>query len=134
MTTPREERLLRLEVGRLRQRETRRVFDPAVYVGTPGGPRDSFVLRARDLPAVDQAVRIEVVAALLEATDASLRAAWLVRPGSAEPHDADVQWLAAAGTAFAMHDRPLEGFYVFTRYGWRDVRTGASRSWKRLRL
>lgn len=134
MTTHREERLLRLEVGRLRQRETRRVFDPAVYVGTLGGERDSFVLRRRDLPAVDQAVRIEVFAALLESTDPAQRTAWVVRPGPPEPHDTDLQWLASAGTAFAMHDRPLEAFYAITRYGWRDVRTGSSRAWKRLRL
>jgi hypothetical protein len=33
-----------------------------------------------------------------------------------------------------MHGRPLDGFYVITRTGWRDVRTGERRVWKRLRL
>jgi hypothetical protein len=126
--------LLRREVGLLRQRETRRVFDLAVYVGVLGGPRDSFVVRAQDLPAVDQGLRADVVAALLEQTDPELRTAWLVRPGRPEQHDADLQWLAAARAAFAMHGRPLDAFYAITRYGWLDVLTGQSRTWKRLRL
>lgn len=126
--------LLRREVGLLRQRETRRVFDLAVYVGTLGGPRDSFVVRARDLPAVDQGLRADIVSQLLEQTAPELCTAWLVRPGTPEQHDADLHWLAAARAAFAMHVRPLEAFYAITRYGWRDVCTGRSRTWKRLRL
>jgi hypothetical protein len=126
--------LLRREVGLLRQRETRRVFDLAVYVGTLGGARDSFVVRARDLPAMDPGLRADVISELLEQTAPELRTAWVVRPGHPEPHDADLHWLAAARAAFAMHGRPLEAFYVITRYGWRDVCTGRTRTWKRLRL
>jgi hypothetical protein len=126
--------LLRREVGLLRQRETRRVFDLAVYVGTLGGPRDSFVVRARDLPAMDAGLRTDVVAELVEQTSDEQRLAWVVRPGHPEPHDADLHWFAAASAAFAVHGRPLEAFYVITRYGWRDVRTGRARTWKRLRL
>ena len=118
----------------LRERETRRVFDPAVYGGTLGGPRDSFVVRRRDLPVLDAGLRADVFAELLEQTDPEQTVAWLVRSGTPEPHDADLAWLAAAGAAFAMHGRDLEAFYVFTRYGWRDVRTGETRTWKRLRL
>lgn len=126
--------LLRREVGQLRERETRRVFDPAVYVGTLGGARHSFVVRRRDLPALDPGLRVDVVSELLEQTDPGDRTGWLVRPGTPEPHDEDLAWLAAAGTAFSMHGRILEDFYAITRYGWRDVRTGATRTWKRLRL
>ena len=54
---------------------------------------------------------------------AKWRTAWLVRPGTPEPHDLDLQWLAAARTAFGMHGRALDGFYVITRTGWRDVLT-----------
>ena len=126
--------LLRREVGLLRQRETRRVFDLAVYVGTLGGPRDSFVVRARDLPAMDQGLRADVVSELLEGSAEDRRTAWIVRPGHPEPHDADLHWLAAARAAFAMHGRPLDAFYALTRYGWRDVCSGRSRTWKRLRL
>ena len=40
----------------------------------------------------------------------------------------------AARRAFALHDRPLDGCYVITRYGWLDLDTGRSRTWKRLRI
>lgn len=126
--------LLRREVGLLRERETRRVFDVTVYVGTLGGARDSFVVRARDLPVLDHGLRTDVVAELLAQTAPELRTAWLVRPGTPEQHDADLHWLAAARAAFAMYGRPLHAFYAITRYGWRDVFTGRSRTWKRLRL
>ena len=126
--------LLRREVALLRERETRRVFDVAVYVGTLDGPRDSFVLRTKDLPAVDHGMRVDVVSELLESTAPEQATAWVVRPGAPEQHDGDLEWHAAARAAFAMHDRPLEAFYAITRYGWLDVRTGESRTWKRLRL
>ena len=126
--------LLRREVGELRARETRRVFDLAVYVGTLGGARDSFVVRTRDLPVLDHGVRVDVVSALLEDAAPEHSTAWVVRPGVPEPHDADLQWLAAARSAFAVHERPLRALYAITRYGWRDVSTGESRTWKRLRL
>jgi hypothetical protein len=126
--------LLRQEVGRFRARESRRVFDVSVHVGVLGGLRDSFVVRAQDATAVDAALRTDVVAALLEGSPADWRTAWLARPGTPEPHDQDLQWLAAAGTAFGMHDRTLDGFFVLTRTGWRDVMTDEARVWKRLRL
>jgi hypothetical protein len=134
ITPPDTALLLRREVGLLREREARRRFDTAVYVGSLGGDRDSFVVRAGDVPALDHGLRVDVVAELLERTPADLRTAWTVRPGTAEAHDEDALWHAAARAAFAMHGRPLEAFYTITRYGWRDVATGASRSWKRLRL
>jgi hypothetical protein len=127
------ERLLRLEVGRFRERESRRVFDVMVQVGVLGGERDTFVVRAQDLPAVDASLRVDVVSSLLE-QGPGWRTAWLVRPGTPEPHDLDLQWLAAARSAFGIHGRELRGFYVITRAGWRDVLTGESRTWKRLRL
>lgn len=125
---------LRQEVGLLRQRETRRVFDTVVYVGTLGGDRDSFVARAADLPSLDGAMRTDVVSALLERTDDTLATVWLTRAGQPDAYELDLAWLAAARTAFGMHGRPLLGCFVVTRYGWRDVLTGDSRAWKRLRL
>ena len=118
----------------MRERETRRVFDAAVHVGELAGPRDSFVLRAQDLPAVDTALRTDVVSSLVEQAPPGWRTAWLVRPGTPELHDQDLRWLASARTAFAIHDRPLDGFYVVTRNGWRDVMTDEIRVWRRLRL
>jgi len=126
--------LLRREVGRFRARESRRVFDTSVHVGVLDGARDSFTVRAADLPVVDAALRTDVVSALLDDSPDDWRTAWLVRPGVPEVHDLDLAWLGAAGTAFGMHGRPLEAFYTVTRTGWLDVLTGERRVWKRLRL
>jgi hypothetical protein len=126
--------VLREEVGRFRARESRRVFDLAVHIGQLGGRRDIFVVPARDLPVMDVGLRTDVAAALLEGTDESWREAWVTRPGTPELHDLDLQWLAAVREAFAMHGRTLEGFWVITRFGWRDALTEETRVWKRLRL
>jgi hypothetical protein len=126
--------LLRREVGLLRQRETRRVFDPAVYVGSLDGERDSVVLPARDRPVLDTGLRTDLVGGLLESTGPEHRTAWLVRPGRPELHDDDLAWLAAARAAFAIHERPLDAFYAVTRYGWLDPVSGECRAWKRLRI
>ena len=132
---PQPDRLaLRREVGLLRQRESRRRFEPSLSVGVPGGGHDGVVVRAGDLPVIDAALRVEVVAALLEGAAPEWRTAWLTRAGDVEPRDAELDWLRAAATAFAMHGRALDGFFVVTRTGWRDVRTGEQRVWKRLRL
>ena len=125
---------LRAEVGLLRARESRRVFDTTVYVGTLGGDRDSFVVRARDVPAIDGAVRIDVVSALVERTADDHRSLWLTRVGTPDPYEQDLAWQRAARAGFAMHGRTLEGCFAITRYGWRDLLTGESRAWKRLRL
>jgi hypothetical protein len=125
---------LRREVGLLRRRETRRVFDTAVYVGSLSGARDSFVARARDLPVLDAALRTDVLCALVERTTDDQRTFWLTRAGGPDAYEQDLAWSAAAHTAFAIHARPLDGCFAVTRYGWRDIVTGESRTWKRLRL
>jgi hypothetical protein len=132
-TTPLH-RVLRQEVGRFRMRESRRVFDAMVQVGTLGGTHDSFVVRAQDLPAIDVALRVDVVSRMLDGGDPDWHTAWLLRPGVPEPHDLDLEWYAAARSAFGVHGRRLDGFYVLTRAGWLDLATGESRTWKRLRL
>ena len=126
--------LLRLEVGLLRERESRRVFDTAVHVGVLGGPRTGFVARAADLPVLDAGLRADVLATLLQSTPPSWRCGWVTRAGAPSVHDLDGQWLAAVRTAFRAHGRQLEGCYVLTRTGWRDADTGESRTWVRLRL
>jgi hypothetical protein len=134
MRDTRRLRVLREEVGRLRQRETRRRFDPCIHVGELGGPRTGFVIAARDLPVMDVGLRVDVASRLLMEAPPTWSDAWLVRPGTAEQHDVDLQWFSALRTAFAMHSRSLEGCYVITRTGWRDVVNGETRSWVRLRL
>ncbi|HEX6515094.1 MAG TPA: hypothetical protein VF049_05950 [Nocardioidaceae bacterium] len=126
--------LLRQEVGRFRASQRRRVFDAAVHVGVPAGPHASFVLPARDVAVADDALRIDVVCALLNQVPAGCGYAWLTRPGVPEVHDLDLRWLAAAGVAFGSFGRDLDGFFAVTRAGWLDVRTGERRVWRRLRL
>src|SRR4051812_21279129 len=126
--------LLRAEVGRLRERESRRVYDAAVAVGILAGPRDSFVVRAQALPVMDTALCTDVLASMVRQSPRRWRTAWLIRSGTPELHDQDLRWLAAARTAFGIHRRTLDGFYVVTRAGWRDVLTGETREWVRLRL
>ncbi len=130
--SPTRRALLREEVGRFRARESRRVFDLAVHVGRLGAARDTFVVPARDLPVMDVGLRIDVASSLVDG--ASDGEAWLTRPGTPELHDLDLQWLAAMTEAFAMHGRTFEGFWVVTRFGWRDAMTEETRVWKRLRL
>jgi hypothetical protein len=127
-------RLLRREVGLLRQRETRRVFDTAVHVGVLGGESAGFVARAQDLPVLDAGLRTDVVCGLLAGLPARAVAAWVVRAGTPEPQDVDLEWLAAARAAAGVLGRELDGCYVITRTGWRDVLGGEQRTWVRLRL
>jgi hypothetical protein len=126
--------LLRREVGLLRQRETRRVFDTAVHVGVLGGESAGFVARAQDLPVLDAGLRTDVVCGLLATLAPEAREAWVVRAGTPEPQDVDLQWLAAARAGLGVLGRQVEGCYVITRSGWRDLVTAQQRTWVRLRL
>lgn len=131
--------LLRLEVGRLRSRESRRRFDPVVHVGHLGGAhRSSRVPSADPLLGhlLDPGTRAGVVSALLEELGpaGSSVSAWLTRVGDPVVQDEDLAWLSAATHALGTFGFDLEGFWTFTRTGWLDVRTGESRTWKRLRL
>lgn len=126
--------LWRWEVGTFRRREGRRVFDVRVHVGTPGGHRESFVVRAAELTVMDHWTRAEVITRLVAAAGAAARAAWLTRPGLPVLHDTDLEWMAAAREGFAAHAVGLPSFHAITRTGWLDVATGEARTWKRLRL
>ena len=126
--------LLRTEVGQLRLRESRRRFPTTVCVGVLGGGRRRLSLEEDEAAAVDTGLRTDLVARLVEGAPAHWRTAWLERPGGPEPHDADAAWHAAAWRAFGLHDRALDGFFVLTRSGWADVRSGEHRTWVRLRL
>ena len=127
-------RLLRQEVGLLRERESRRVFDVAINIGEFSGERDSFVMRAQDVPAMDVGLRIDVMSSLVGQSAQESVSAWVTRPGAPHLHDVDLEWLAAASVAFGIHGRELAGFYAITRGGWLDVRTGEQMVWKRLRI
>lgn len=119
----------------LRARESRRVFDTMVQLGHLAGPRESLVVAARDLPVLDLALRTDLVGRLLDSDGGTGTAdVWLSRAGPTELHDHDLAWLAAASAACVEAGRALGGFYVITRTGWLDPRSGRSRTWKRLRL
>lgn len=104
----------------------------SLHVGVPGRAVARHVVE-RGQP-LDQALRTDISAALLQRTTAAggHRWAWLTRGGSLALHDADVAWSAAwyAACAEAGVDVP---FVVVTRTGWRDPRTGVLREWSRLR-
>jgi hypothetical protein len=111
--------------------ERRRVFAPLLHVGTPGGSQALFA--AGPLTATDHALRTDIVAALLRRTSGvDGRLVWLTRAGGLELQDVDAAWLAAARAAAGEAGVPLT-MVVVTRHGWRDPRSGAGRTWKRLR-
>jgi hypothetical protein len=126
---------LRTEVGWFRSGQVRRRFPAALQVGRLAGPRQTATLA--EPPAYDAGLRADVVSRLLDRLPSggpTEPAAWLTRPGDLTPQDADLAWLAASHLAFAMHGRAPAGFYVVTRAGWLDLRSGERRVWKRLRL
>ena len=114
--------------------ERRRVFAPLLHVGTPGGPQDVFAPAHLDPDPLDHALRADVAAALLRRHRSTSPAplVWLTRPGELCLQDVDAAWLAAARTAAAEADLPLT-MVVVTRRGWWDPRSGATRTWRRLR-
>jgi hypothetical protein len=73
---------------------------------------------------------------LTERTDRGIDARtsiWLTRGGELCVGDADLAWFAAARTAFGRHGIGDPGVHVVTRYGWLDLCTGESRTWRRVR-
>ena len=106
-----------------------RSFPPVVHVGTPGGRVNRFTVRS-DEPT-DHALRADIVAAMLGRTRPAPWL-WLSRQGDLALHDLDADWLAAAATAYSEAGADLT-MVVVTRRGWRDPRSGASRTWVRLR-
>jgi len=104
----------------------------SLHVGVPDKAFASHVVVPGQ--ALDQALRTDIAAALLQRTTSQSphRWGWLTRVGSLALHDADVVWAAAwyAACGEAGVDLP---FVVVTRTGWRDPRTGVQREWSRLR-
>ena len=85
----------------------------------------------------DPGLRTDVVAALrVRATQGAsgddVPMVWLTRTGALELQDVDARWLAAARAAYDEAGAPL-AFVVVNRHGWRDPRSGLSRTWARLR-
>lgn len=138
---PADEDQWREAVLDLRYGERRRVFPATVHVGTPGSGSAAWELpahRRHGEPPCDQALRSDVVAALLdrhrshEEPGAREPSVWLTRSGPLGEHDEDTAWLSGARTAYAEAGLVLR-IAVVTHAGWYDPRTGDGRRWKRLR-
>ncbi|MDN4163101.1 hypothetical protein [Nocardioides abyssi] len=127
------DRLLRRAVLDHARSERRRVHLPLVHVGVPGGVERVLAVRPED--RFDHALRADAVAAMRAATrrdGADEPLVWLTRTGELDLQDVDAAWLAAACTAYAEAGAPLV-MVVANRRGWRDPRSGAGRTWQRLR-
>ena len=130
---PRHRRLLRRAVVEHVGSLSGRAFLPAVHVGTPGSTARRFTVRVDE--TTDHALRADIVAAMLgRPRDAPSMWpwVWLTRSGDLALHDLDVDWLAAAASAFAEAGVDLT-MVVVNRRGWRDPRSGAGQTWVRLR-
>lgn len=128
---PEHRRLLRRAVVDHVGALTGRAFPPVVHVGTPGQAVRRFTVR-RDEPT-DHALRADIVTAMLGRDPRpSWPWVWVTRTGDLALHDLDADWLAAAATAYAEAGGDLT-MVVVTRHGWRDPRSGAGRTWVRLR-
>jgi hypothetical protein len=127
--------LLRRLVLEHKGAERRLRFPPVLHLGGPGRPEAGRVVED---PAVglDHALRCDVLAAMLKRAGAADRdrplMTWLTRPGSLEVQDVDLAWLRAVTAVNGETDRAL-AYVVVTREGWRDPRSGAGRTWQRLR-
>lgn len=84
-------------------------------------------------PRHDQGLRIDIALRLVDSQhDAPVVAIW-ARLGPNELAQSDLGWLAAVRHAAADRGAPAPPLLVITRWGWRCLPAGTSRSWKRLR-
>ena len=127
-----EHTVFRAAVIELKEETPRGRAPVSLQVGIPGR-----VVARHDVASgqlLDQALRTDIAAALLQRTLATAghRWAWLTRAGPLTLHDADVAWSAAwyAACAESGVDVP---FVIVTRTGWRDPRSDVRREWSRLR-
>lgn len=127
-------RLLRRAVLDHARSERRRVHLPLLHVGVPGGAERVLAVRPED--RLDHALRADAVAAMRAVVSRAggpvEPLVWLTRTGPLELQDVDAQWLAAARAAYAEAGAPLV-MVVAGRKGWWDPRSGARRTWQRLR-
>jgi hypothetical protein len=128
--------LLRQAVLDHKAPERRRVHPAVLHVGIPGGC--VVCLGIDEVEPSDQGLRTDVVAALrVRARHGATEGhhepmVWLTRTGALELQDVDARWLAAARAAYDEAGAPL-AFVVVNLHGWRDPRSGLSRTWARLR-
>jgi hypothetical protein len=118
--------------------ERRHRFPAVLHLGSPGRPEAGRIVEdpADGSAGLDHALRCDVLEAMLKRAGNSARdrplMTWLTRPGSLDPQDIDLAWLRAVTAVNGETDRAL-AYVVVTRDGWRDPRSGAGRTWQRLR-
>ena len=109
-------------------------FPAVLHLGRPGGPETGRVDESE--AALDDALRCEVLEAMLRRAAAGPLTTplmtWLTRPGDLQVQDVDLAWLRVVRAVNGETGRSLP-YVVVTRDGWRDPRSGVSRTWRRLR-
>lgn len=124
------ERTLRLAVLHHVETEPRRRHPTVVHVGGPGDHEAVFACAPGDPD--DLGVRTDVLLALLARAPQARPLVWITRPGDLVTQDDDACWVAATRAAAGELGRPVD-LVLVGRHGWRDPRSGLSRTWKRLR-
>ncbi|MCD4534851.1 hypothetical protein LRP67_12220 [Nocardioides sp. cx-169] len=130
--SPALHRVLRRAVLDHATAEHRKAFLPLVHVGIPGRREAVFAVRP-DEPT-DHALRTDIVSAMVRRVRQPGPApmVWLTRRDPLDAQDVDLAWLASTRSAYGELGLPLV-MVVVNRHGWRDPRSGLSRSWHRLR-
>lgn len=106
----------------------KRAIVPTVHLGSPTGEFFSI----REAQWYDDALRADLAERALSCLDDSEPLVWLTRAGELTPQDADHAWCSAT-TAAALRIPCRTTFYVVTRRGWLELRTGRSHEWSRVR-
>lgn len=81
----------------------------------------------------DDGLRADLVTRAVDGLAVPEPVVWMTRPGALGPLETDRDWLRAARTGFARHDRRLASFHVLTRYGWVELVDGRRRARARIR-
>lgn len=123
--------LLRRAVVAHATAERRHQYPPTLHLGVPG---EEPVHLCLDGVRTDPGLRTDVVAALRARAGARPgHLVWLTRPGALDLQDVDRDWLLAARSAYDEAGLGAPLFVVVNRRGWRDPRSGLSRTWARIR-
>ena len=125
---------LRRLVVELKAAERRRRFPAVLHVGGPGRPEVGRCAEPLDPSGsqLDQALRCDLLEAVLRRAPPGPVMTWLTRPGDLEDQDLDLAWLRVVVAVNGETGRALP-YLVVTREGWRDPRSGVSRRWRRVR-
>ena len=128
------QRVLRRAVVDHAGSEHRRRHPAVLHVGLPGaGPEHIRTFEVQPGEHLDLALRTEIVEAMCRDSLAAdvVPLVWLTRPPDG-PDLEDLAWAAAVGCAGPELGISLD-LVVVTRRSWRDPRSGAGRTWSRIR-